>query len=39
MDLETTDHATIEAALVTDKGTMVVTFFPEQAPQSTSRAS
>ena len=33
MDLETTDHATIEAALVTDKGTMVVTFFPEQAPQ------
>ncbi|MCR9243422.1 MAG: peptidylprolyl isomerase [bacterium] len=33
MDLETTDHATIEAALVTDKGTMVVTFFPEQAPK------
>ena len=33
MDLETTDHATIEAALVTDKGTMVATFFPEQAPQ------
>lgn len=33
MDLETTDHATVEAALVTDKGTMVVTFFPEQAPQ------
>jgi len=33
MDLESTDHATIEAALVTDKGTMVVTFFPEQAPQ------
>jgi len=28
-----TDHATIEAALVTDKGTMVVTFFPEQAPK------
>ena len=33
MDLESTDHATIEAALVTDKGTMVVTFFPEQAPK------
>ncbi|MFT4512308.1 MAG: peptidyl-prolyl cis-trans isomerase B (cyclophilin B) [Planctomycetota bacterium] len=33
MDLESTDHATIEAALVTDKGTMVVTFFSEQAPQ------
>ena len=33
MDLESTDPATIEAALVTDKGTMVVTFFPEQAPQ------
>lgn len=27
------DPATIEAALVTDKGTMVVTFFPEQAKQ------
>ena len=33
MDLESTDHATIEAAVVTDKGTMVVTFFSEQAPQ------
>lgn len=33
MDLESTDPATIEAALVTDKGTMVVTFFHEQAPQ------
>jgi peptidyl-prolyl cis-trans isomerase B (cyclophilin B) len=33
MDLESTNHATIEAALVTDKGTMVVTFFSEQAPQ------
>jgi peptidyl-prolyl cis-trans isomerase B (cyclophilin B) len=33
MDLESTDHATIEAALVTDKGTMVVTFFSELAPQ------
>lgn len=33
MDLEQTDHAAIEAALVTDKGTMVVTFFPEQAPK------
>jgi peptidyl-prolyl cis-trans isomerase B (cyclophilin B) len=33
MDLEQTDPNTIEAALVTDKGTMVVTFFPEQAPQ------
>lgn len=33
MDLDQTDPATIEAALVTDKGTMVVTFFPEQAPR------
>lgn len=33
MDLESTDLATVEAALVTDKGTMVVTFFPEQAPE------
>jgi peptidyl-prolyl cis-trans isomerase B (cyclophilin B) len=32
MDLDTRDPATIEAALVTDKGTLVVTFFPEQAP-------
>lgn len=33
MDLDQTDPSTIEAALVTDKGTLVVTFFPEQAPQ------
>ena len=33
MDLLQTDPSTIEAALVTDKGTMVVTFFPEQAPK------
>jgi len=33
MNLETTDLATVEAAIVTDKGTMVVTFFPEQAPK------
>ncbi len=33
MDLPQTDPSTIEAALVTDKGTMVVTFFPEQAPR------
>ncbi|MFK7743156.1 MAG: peptidylprolyl isomerase [Planctomycetota bacterium] len=33
MDLATTDHAAIEAALVTDRGTMVVTFFAEQAPK------
>ncbi|HZN37622.1 MAG TPA: peptidylprolyl isomerase [Planctomycetota bacterium] len=33
MDFEQTDPSTIEAALVTDKGTMVITFFPEQAPQ------
>lgn len=33
MDLESTDPSTIEAAIVTDKGTMVATFFPEQAPQ------
>jgi peptidyl-prolyl cis-trans isomerase B (cyclophilin B) len=33
MDLEQTDPSTIEAALVTDKGTMVITFFPEQARQ------
>lgn len=33
MDLDQTDPATIEAALVTSKGTMVVTFFPEQAPR------
>lgn len=33
MDLEQADPNTIEAVLVTDKGSMVVTFFPEQAPQ------
>ncbi len=32
-DLETTDPASIEATLVTSKGTMVVTFFPDQAPE------
>lgn len=32
IDLETTDPATIEAALQTSKGTMVVTFLPEVAP-------
>ncbi len=33
MNPDQTDPATVEAALVTDKGTMVVTFFPEQAPK------
>lgn len=33
MDLDQTDLATVEAAVLTDKGTMVVTFFPEQAPK------
>ncbi|MCU0864085.1 MAG: peptidylprolyl isomerase [Planctomycetes bacterium] len=33
MDLDQTDYATIEAVLVTDKGSLVVTFFPEQAPR------
>lgn len=33
MDLDQTDPNTIEAVLVTDKGSMVVTFFPDQAPQ------
>jgi peptidyl-prolyl cis-trans isomerase B (cyclophilin B) len=33
MDLAQTDPSTVEAALVTDKGTMVVTFFPEHAPK------
>jgi peptidyl-prolyl cis-trans isomerase B (cyclophilin B) len=33
MNIEQTDPGTIEAALVTDKGTMVVTFFHEQAPK------
>jgi peptidyl-prolyl cis-trans isomerase B (cyclophilin B) len=32
IDLETTDPAAIEAALVTSKGTMVVTFFADKAP-------
>ena len=31
MDLDQIDPSTIEAALITDKGTMVVTFFPEHA--------
>src|SRR6187402_2349034 len=33
MALDQTDPATIEAAVGTDKGTMVVTFFAEQAPK------
>jgi len=33
MDLDQTDPNAIEAAVVTDKGTMVVTFFAEQAPK------
>ncbi len=33
MDLEQTDPATVEAAIVTDRGALVVTFFPEQAPK------
>lgn len=33
MDLESIDLSTVEAVLVTDKGEMVVTFFPEQAPK------
>ena len=33
IDLESTDPSTLEAELVTDKGTMVLTFFPEQAPK------
>jgi len=33
MDLETTDPQTIEAAMVTSKGAMVITFFPDKAPQ------
>lgn len=32
IDLATTDPEAIEAALVTDKGTMVITFCPQQAP-------
>jgi peptidyl-prolyl cis-trans isomerase B (cyclophilin B) len=33
MDLDQTDLSTVEAELVTDKGSMVVTFFAEQAPR------
>ena len=33
MDLDQTDYATVEAAIVTSKGTMIATFFPEQAPR------
>lgn len=33
MDLDATDLSTIEANVVTDKGDLVVTFFPEQAPK------
>lgn len=32
IDLEKADLATLEAAMETDKGTMVLTFFPEEAP-------
>ncbi|MGE3174709.1 MAG: peptidylprolyl isomerase [Planctomycetota bacterium] len=32
IDLDQTDPATLEAALVTSKGEMVVTFFPDKAP-------
>jgi peptidyl-prolyl cis-trans isomerase B (cyclophilin B) len=33
IDLEQTDPATLEAAVVTSKGTMVLTFLPELAPK------
>lgn len=33
IDLDQTDYATVEAAIVTSKGTMVATFVPEQAPR------
>jgi peptidyl-prolyl cis-trans isomerase B (cyclophilin B) len=33
IDLDKTDHATLEAAMLTSKGTMVVTFFPDKAPK------
>lgn len=33
IDLDQTDYATVEAAIVTTKGTMVATFVPEQAPR------
>ena len=33
MDIDKTDPSAIEAALITDKGTMVVTFFPDKAPK------
>src|ERR1043166_7345810 len=32
IDLETTDPATVAAALVTRRGTMVMTFLPDKAP-------
>ena len=32
IDIDTTDHAQIEAVLETSKGSMVVTFFPDKAP-------
>lgn len=32
IDLDTADPSKVEAVLVTSKGTMVVTFFPEKAP-------
>lgn len=33
IDLDQTDATTLEAAMVTSKGTMVITFFPEKAPK------
>lgn len=33
IDLEQTDPATLEAAMVTSKGTMVITFFADKAPK------
>lgn len=32
IDLANTDHNQLEAAMVTSKGTMVITFFPDKAP-------
>src|SRR5262249_31138096 len=37
IDLDSTDLQTIEAAMVTSKGTMVMTFFPDKAPQHVRR--
>lgn len=33
MDIENTDPNTIEAVMATNKGAMVITFFPDKAPQ------